>query len=413
MSKRPITGMDKVSAEDTEDWKTISSINHPLALKYQLNKVKDCYMVSRDAQILQLEWRIGKRANSSQDISSSSDIKLAQPYRGKILKTRINESKYESVNLGLSSKYETPRKSFFVHVLVGCAFVKYDTTADISKLTIDHIDSKARNHNHEINLRWATKSAQVSNRSPHGMKKLWIQGCSAFFNEDDFKMRGDPTKSFEIRTFRNRTERISIESSIEIPDEEWREIKVKDKTIRVSSHGRCYYDTDKKVTWGHHREDNYMSFNNCQIHRLIAKAFLQKQLEDAVLKYGLSEEQLVVNHKDHNKCNNHYTNLEWVTKAENIAQSFAYENPNRLTGRGHIVPVYSLNADLKLHTIYRSMSDASKQLGISIAQVSRLCKRSIDTQLNSKAILVTESIYKKLEADRSQNTNLSKNEVEI
>ena len=59
------------------------------------------------------------------------------------------------------------------------------------------------------------------------------------------------------------------------------------------------------------------------------------------------------------------------------------------------------------------MSDASKQLGISIAQVSRLCKRSIDTQLNSKAILVTESIYKKLEADRSQNTNLSKNEVEI
>jgi hypothetical protein len=411
--QRPATGMDIVPiAADTEDWKTISTINHPLALRYQLNKVKNCYMVSRDGQILQLEWRNGKQTGpiTQNDAISSSSVKLAQPYHGKILKTSINESRYENVCLGLSITYKKPRRTFFVHVLVGCAFVKYDTTEDISKLTIDHIDSRVRNNNHYTNLRWATKSVQVANRSPHGIKKLWIQGCSAFFTEDDFKVRGDPTKSFELRTFKNRTERIAIENEIKIPDEEWREITVKDKIIRVSSHGRCYYNTDKKVTWGHHRDDNYASFGDCQVNRLVAKAFLQEQLSAAILKYGLSEEQLVVNHKDHNKCNNHYLNLEWITRAENTAQSFAYENPTRLTGRGNIKPVYEIDMDYKILETYLSMTDAATLIKKSIGEISRICKRNETGPVTAEPILITESAYKKLKFD-VQNVDKSKDEI--
>lgn len=44
------------------------------------------------------------------------------------------------------------------------------------------------------------------------------------------------------------------------------------------------------------------------VHRLVAAAFCHRQRPD----------QLVVNHKDGNKLNNHYSNLEWVTHSENM-----------------------------------------------------------------------------------------------
>lgn len=44
-----------------------------------------------------------------------------------------------------------------------------------------------------------------------------------------------------------------------------------------------------------------------QVHRLVAKYFCDGYFEGAV-----------VNHKDGNIHNNHYTNLEWVTQKENI-----------------------------------------------------------------------------------------------
>lgn len=44
-----------------------------------------------------------------------------------------------------------------------------------------------------------------------------------------------------------------------------------------------------------------------RVHRVVAEVFLHKPSED-----------MVVNHKDGNKSNNIYTNLEWVTQRENV-----------------------------------------------------------------------------------------------
>ena len=47
------------------------------------------------------------------------------------------------------------------------------------------------------------------------------------------------------------------------------------------------------------------------LHRLVAEHFLEK-----------IEGKNFVNHKDGNKNNNHYTNLEWVTQSENEKHAF-------------------------------------------------------------------------------------------
>lgn len=48
-----------------------------------------------------------------------------------------------------------------------------------------------------------------------------------------------------------------------------------------------------------------------QVHRLVAKAFCKNP-------FGLPE----VDHEDNNGCNNKSTNLEWVTRSQNIKRSF-------------------------------------------------------------------------------------------
>lgn len=49
------------------------------------------------------------------------------------------------------------------------------------------------------------------------------------------------------------------------------------------------------------------------VHRLVAEHFV----------YGKKDEKDVVNHIDGNKLNNHFSNLEWVTRSENQKHAYA------------------------------------------------------------------------------------------
>lgn len=90
------------------------------------------------------------------------------------------------------------------------------------------------------------------------------------------------------------------------------------------------------------------------VHRLVAIHYC---------KYGdgNSFEGLVVNHKDGEKKNNHYTNLEWITSSENRKHAFR----NKLCGRPN-----SKLTDAQVHIICASIErqvpakDVRKSLNI-------------------------------------------------
>lgn len=106
-------------------------------------------------------------------------------------------------------------------------------------------------------------------------------------------------------------------------DEEWRAVVGYEGFYEVSSFGNVRRlsrnDTDGRSTRGRLKKQSmtngYLFLGLCRdgkpeivrVHRLVARAFL-----------GECPDGLVVNHIDHDKTNNHATNLEYVTPKENI-----------------------------------------------------------------------------------------------
>lgn len=81
-----------------------------------------------------------------------------------------------------------------------------------------------------------------------------------------------------------------------------------------------------------------------RVHRLVAECFVPNP-------YGLPQ----VNHKDCNKSNNHFANLEWVTQSDNMKHSYDNGFKNN--------PVQVMRNDGK---IYESMREAARDIGINV-----------------------------------------------
>lgn len=73
--------------------------------------------------------------------------------------------------------------------------------------------------------------------------------------------------------------------------------------------------------------DGYLSVNISgehkrvvmRVHRLVGICFVKNNLP-----YSIDE--LTINHKDFNKNNNHYSNLEWMTRSDNSKDSYRQMN---------------------------------------------------------------------------------------
>jgi len=92
------------------------------------------------------------------------------------------------------------------------------------------------------------------------------------------------------------------------------------------------------------------------VHVLVAEHFIEN-----------SNNLPTVNHKDGDKINNHYTNLEWCTFGENNQHALDH---NLRSPRGRKILQYGMN-DNYIET-YKSVTDASRQTGIGRCNISNV-----------------------------------------
>ena len=119
-----------------------------------------------------------------------------------------------------------------------------------------------------------------------------------------------------FRTFNNKNVYIR---PFNLNNEEWKDIKEYEGLYQISNYGRVksLYHNKERILKPHLTKTNYyqigLSKNGITkqhyIHRLVAKAFVQNDDID---------NKTIINHKDENQKNNHYTNLEWCTQEYNI-----------------------------------------------------------------------------------------------
>ena len=101
-------------------------------------------------------------------------------------------------------------------------------------------------------------------------------------------------------------------------EEIWKDIKDYEGYYEISSYGNVRNVKTKKILIG---DQNNAGYRRVTLYTPIKKRFFIHRLVAQHFCEGY-QENLVVNHKDGNKLNNHYDNLEWVTRSENDLHAF-------------------------------------------------------------------------------------------
>lgn len=109
---------------------------------------------------------------------------------------------------------------------------------------------------------------------------------------------------------------------------------------------------------------NKKTYTHYKIHRLVAKYFVNGY-----------EKGLVVNHKDGNKLNNVYTNLEWVTPSENnlhafrigLKRRYVSDNCRKKCIEATSIPIIVTDLATNTSRHFRSYKSAAQELGATDA----------------------------------------------
>lgn len=172
---------------------------------------------------------------------------------------------------------------------------------------------------------------------------------------------------------------------IMIPYEFWRDIDGYEGVYQISNFGRI-----KSIERGNRKEKilkpspnthGYLKvtlsrFNvkkDCIIHQYVATYFVENP-------YFLSQ----INHKDGDKRNNFYGNLEWCTQSENTKHAYNNRLILHRVGEGIINSKLTDDQICEIRK-YRSdglkLIDISKKFGVSISTISMICNRKIWTHI--------------------------------
>lgn len=156
-----------------------------------------------------------------------------------------------------------------------------------------------------------------------------------------------------------------------INNEEWRDLNVKGKNIKVSNLGRISYERDRieYLVSQQQNTDGYLTCRYGLVHRLVAMAFIDNIPEDKE-----------INHIDGNKQNNCVENLEIVTHKQNMrhAKDVLGIPFNAMKGkRGKQHPeskaVVCKDKDGNIINEYESIHLAAEATGNTVANISSVC----------------------------------------
>ena len=108
---------------------------------------------------------------------------------------------------------------------------------------------------------------------------------------------------------------------------------------------------------------------HCFVHRLVAEAYVDKP-----------DNKDFVNHKDGNKLNNIYTNLEWVTFSENIQHAFDTGLNKGFVGTENFRAILN---DLDVVQIYQRLQlgekskALAKEFGVEATAISKIKRKEL------------------------------------
>lgn len=142
--------------------------------------------------------------------------------------------------------------------------------------------------------------------------------------------------------------------------QEFRKIKSLKELYEINENGVLRNVETKKIVKGHLEKNGYIRVRienkkigkivRTTIHQLVAEAFIPNP-----------ENKPEVNHKDLNKQNNHYSNLEWNTHSENMKH--AYKNGvNQKPLRNHSTNTRKKVICVELNKTFESISEAGAWL---------------------------------------------------
>ena len=103
--------------------------------------------------------------------------------------------------------------------------------------------------------------------------------------------------------------------------EQWKDIKGYEGYYQISNYGNIKNINTQKILIG---DTNNIGYKRITLYRPIKKRFFVHRLVALHFCDGYQDGS-VVNHKDGNKLNNHFDNLEWVIHSENDLHAYQME----------------------------------------------------------------------------------------
>ena len=126
-------------------------------------------------------------------------------------------------------------------------------------------------------------------------------------------------------------------------------------------------------------KNGYMKCSLGLVHRVVAETFLGKA----------PFENWTVNHKDGNKLNNHYSNLEWISHSDNV-KHWIY------SGRGlgkKIHPVEARKRNGDYVGVFQSKQEAASELGVHKSTVTDIIKGRLKSTGGYTFKMITKEEY--------------------